>query len=565
MLLNPTFLLVCSLYGRVAKHSTTRRRLLSATGVALPIALAGCTSDNSGEETQGTAGGTDTSGTDGGTSGTATATGEILNVAQHLQPTRFDPITAYSNPDALIGNRIFSKLYTYDEGTNTVPNVASGDPQITNDNKRWTIPIRDDVTFHNGDPLTAEDVAYSFQAPLDEETGLSAVFKVIDSIEVVDETTVQFDLKFPYAMFDDVLTHHIVPKAVRKEDKEAFNTQNPVGSGPFKFVEWKEGEHVTLERWEDYWGETKPKLGGVEFSPVTESTTRVTTLQTGKQDVIEVVPPKLWNTVDGMDEAHIDAVESIGYFYAAFNLNEGPTTDIDVRQAIDHSFSMDDAVQQFIEPAGVRQYSPMPGPLVEDWGFPVDQWKSIPNDKNIDEAKSLLDGANVPSDWSCTIIVPPDDNRENIGVSIANGIKETGYEATVERYDWGPFLEKAYTGKASDFNIYILGWVRYPDPDDFMYNLFHEESETVYQGHFYKNDEVMNQISQARQSVDQAERKELYTNVITTILEDKVHLPSFNYKNSFGVRSRVKDFKSHAISPINPRLVTGYNNVTIGE
>ncbi|GGL66139.1 ABC transporter substrate-binding protein [Halocalculus aciditolerans] len=537
-------------------QAITRREVLAATGAAVPIGLAGCSS-NGGETTTG-----DGTSTGDGTTETTTSTTATLNVGQSLQPTRFDPILQFSNPDALVGNRIFSNLYTYTEGTDTTTDIAKSAPEITRDNTRYVIPLREDVSFHNGDPLTAEDVTYSFLAPIEEETPLAGIFSVIDSATAVDEHTVQFDLEYPFAMFDDLLTHQIVPKEVREEDPQAFNTEQPIGSGPFRFVDWEESSYVQLERWDDYWGDPNPNLSEVRFVPITESTTRVTELNTGSQDIIETIPPKLWTTVEGMENASIASVESIGYFYAAFNMNEGPTTDLKVREAIDYSFSMDDAVQRFIEPTGLRQYSPMPGPINEDWDFPVDQWTDIPNDKDIAEAERLFSEAGVPSDWNCKIIVPPDDNRENIGVSIANGIKEAGYNANVQRLDWGTLLSQAYTGNADDYNMYILGWVRYPDPDDFMYNLFHTDAAGVNQGVYYENEEVMNQIEQARRSVDRAERKELYTNAITTILEDKVHLPSFNYKNAYGVRSSVSDFSIHPVSPINPRLVTDYSNVS---
>ena len=541
----------------------TRRKILAATGAALPVGLAGCSNENPEDST-------DSSGdSSGGERATDTpgssSSGTRLNVGQALEPTRFDPILQFSNPDALVGNRVFSKLYTYTEGTDTTTDVAASEPEISRDNTRYVIPLREDVTFHNGDPLTAEDVTYSFTAPIEEETPLAGIFSVIDSATAVDEYTVQFDLNNPFAMFGDLLTHQIVPKSVREEDPEAFNTEQPIGSGPFRFVDWEQNSYVNLERWDDYWGEQQPNVSEVRFVPITESTTRVTELNTGNQDLIETIPPRLWTTVEEMQDASIESVESIGYFYVAFNLNEGPTTDIKVREAIDYSFSMDEAVERFIEPSGLRQYSPMPGPINEDWGFPVEQWQDIPNDKDIQQAQQLFSEADVPDDWNCKIIVPPDDNRENIGVSIANGIQEAGYDANVQRLDWGTMLSQAYTGNADDYNIYVLGWVRYPDPDDFMFNLFHMDAAGSNQGVYYENEEVMEQISQARSSIDREERKELYTSAITTILEDKVHLPAFNYKNAYGARSRVQDFNVHPVSPINPRISGPSGNISLQD
>ncbi|WP_410767338.1 ABC transporter substrate-binding protein [Haloferax sp. DFSO60] len=542
------------------RENVSRRDLLRTTGVSIPVLLAGCTSDSGSETTASGGDGTTTS----SNTETGGSSGATINIGQSLNPVRFDPITQLSNPDALVANRVFSQLYTYGEGTDVVPNLAASMPTIERDNTRYIVEIVDDAMFHNGDPVTAEDVAYSFLAPIEEETPLYGIFSVIDSAEVIDDTTVQFDLANPYAMFQHVLTHQVVPKAVREEDKEAFSTGQPIGSGPFKFVEWEESNYVKLEAWDDYWGEA-PNVSGVEFTPITESTTRVTNLKTGDVDVIETIPPKLWDSVDGASDTSISAVESVGYFYVAFNCNEGPTADKRVREAIDYSFSMDDAVDRYIKPAGVRQYGPMPGPMVEEWNMPLEDWMDIPNDKDIEQAKSLFEEAGVPADWDAKIIVPPDDNRENIGLSIANGIKEAGYEAHVERLDWGAMLSRAYTGNVSDYNIYVLGWVRYPDPDDFMFNLFHEESEGVNQGVYYKNDEVMEQIKGARESTDRQERQQLYQSAIQTLLEDKVHLPAFNYKNSYGVKSAVSDFQVHPVSPQNPRLVTSYNNVSVNR
>ena len=142
-----------------------------------------------------------------------------------------------------------------------------------------------------------------------------------------------------------------------------------------------------------------------------------------------------------------------------------------------------------------------------------------------------------------------------------------GGGAVVERTrELAPFYVADGTGRVlvgDEADLYLGEMERYPDPDDFMYNLFHIDAAGVNQGVYYENEEVMTQISEARRSVDQAERKELYTNAITTLLEDKVHLPAFNYKNAYGVSSRVQDFSVHPVSPINPRLVTDYNNVSL--
>ncbi|PSP86347.1 ABC transporter substrate-binding protein [Halobacteriales archaeon QS_1_68_17] len=529
------------LTGRVS-----RRKIISGAGSLGLAALAGCS---------GGGGGGDGDGGDGGGGGK-------LKIAQAKAPIEFDPIVLNDVPSVEIAERVFDPLYGRDESTGLVPGIAADMPEVERDAQRWIVPLNPDATFQNGDPVTAGDVAYSFTAPVEEETENAGEFNMIDTVEPVDEETVQFDLKFQFAAFKQYLDWEIVPKSVREEDKDAFNKESPVGAGPFTFEDWTEGEFVTISRWDDYWGDPAPNLAEIEFVPVEEGTTRITTLQSEENDVVKTIPPQSWQTVEDMDGASIESIPGVSYFYLAFNCADGPTAEPAVREAIDYAFSMDDAVSQFVEPSGIRQYSPIPQSLAKDWGFPLEEWRSIPHDRDVDRAKSMLDDSDaVPDDWSARIIVPPDDKREQIGVSVANGLKEAGYDATVQRLDWGAFLEQYITGNAGDYNMYTLGWSGSPDPDTFMYFLFAQESFETTNGTFYENDEVDEGIMTGRESNDRETRKQAYTDAITTILEDRVHIPSYNLKNSFGVRNNVSDFHAHPVDQFS--IASDYNNVSV--
>jgi peptide/nickel transport system substrate-binding protein len=548
-----------------------RQYLRGAAGSALVVSVAGCQSDG-GDGDGGGAQATDTTQADGETTEEteteaqdtteAAGGGGSITFAQAKSPIEFDPIVLNDVPSGEVAGLVFDPLYTYDEGTNLVPQIAAKMPTVERDAQRWIVPLNTDATFQNGDPVTAEDVAYSFTAPVAEETENAGEFNMIDTVEPVDESTVQFDLKFQFGAFDSYLNWSIVDKSVREQDKESYNTQNPVGAGPFTFEDWQEGEFVTVARWDDYWGDPAPNLAEIEFVPVEEPTTRITTLRTGENDIIKNIPPANWQTVENMGDASIESVLGTSYFYLAFNCNEGPTTDPKVREAIDYAFSMDDAVGKFVEPTGERQYAPVPRAISDDWDFPVDEWQQVPHERDIDQAKSMLDdNDNVPDDWQARIIVPPDDKREQIGVSVSNGLQEAGYDATVQRLDWGAFLEQYVTGKSSDYNMYTLGWAGSPDPDTFMYFLFSNEQIGTTNGTYYENEEVNEQIMNARQSNDDEQRREWYINAINTVLQDRVHLPSYNIKNSFGVRSRVNDFRAHPVSQFS--IVSNYNNVSV--
>src|SRR5699024_9191126 len=166
------------------------------------------------------------------------------------------------------------------------------------------------------------------------------------------------------------------------------------------------------------------------------------------------------------------------------------------------------------------------------------------------------------------IIVPPDDKREQIGVSIATGLKAAGFDTSVQRLEWGTFLDTYNTGKESDYNIYTLGWSGRPDPDAFTYYMFAgtDDVRGVTDGTFYsqssKNGKMVSQkFIKARKTNDHKKRKKLYEEGITTLLKDRAHLAAYNLKNSFGVRNYVKDFEAHPVDTFH--LVSENNNVSI--
>jgi peptide/nickel transport system substrate-binding protein len=552
--------------------------LVGATGTA--GMLAGCSGggdsgsgdSGSGDSDSGDSGGSESTATETATetegdSGGGSMSGGTLNIGQAKSARYFDPIRQISVPGLLVANRVFSPIYTYGEGTAVQPHIASEMPEISREGTRYVFPIRDDAVFHNGDAVTAEDVIYSITQPVEEETQLAADFNMVNNAEAVDDTTIQVDLDFPYGLFIHSLTQSVVPMSVREEEKEADGwNANPTGSGPFRFVDWTEGEFIRLERWDDYWGPETANVAEVEFTPIPEPTTRLTSFRNSEVDMIQDIPPKLWTTVENMGDATITETAGINYFYVAFNCQSGPTADLEVRRAVDMSFSMDDAVNNFVEPTGVRTYSPIPEAVAEEWEFPVDEWAEIQSDKDVDGAKSLLDGnSNVSGDWEANIIVPPDDKREQIGVSIGNGLSEAGYSASVQRLDWGTYLEKFLTGDPNDYNMYVLGWSGPPDPSDFMYNLFAQEMAGVNHGHFYQNDEFDQLITSARESSNREERKAAYEEAIPMMLEDRVNLPSYSLKNTWAPKNYVNDFQNHPIGYFNPRLVTDYNNVSVDK
>ncbi|WP_230455359.1 ABC transporter substrate-binding protein, partial [Halorubrum sp. BV1] len=329
-----------------------RRKFLQAAASAGLVGLAGCTGGD-GTETP-TETDSDSSGGDDDTDAqTATPMrGGSLKFAQTSSPVELDPVNNNGgNYSIMLKNLVYSPVLGYDRNTNLVPILAEEIPTL--EGNEFTLNLDADATFHNGDQVTAEDVKYTFEATVEEQTSYASNFSIVDTIE-------HFTLTEPYVPILHAIAHPVAPKSVREEDPEGFGIDTFVGSGPFEVTDFQENEKVTMAGWDDYWGNGSPHLDEVTFTPINEPTNRVTQLQTGEQDVINRIPPQFWSTVQNMSDADVIEGPSLSYQFAAFNQNEGECAKRDVRLAIDHCVDLDQAIDQYIKPGGGRIYSPVP-------------------------------------------------------------------------------------------------------------------------------------------------------------------------------------------------------------
>jgi peptide/nickel transport system substrate-binding protein len=533
-----------------------RRKFLQAAASAGLVGVAGCTG---GDDTATPTDSDSNSSGDGDTDGqTSTPTrGGSLKFAQTSSPVELDPVNNNGgNYSIMLKNLVYSPVLGYDRNTNLVPILAEEIPTL--EGNEFTLNLDADATFHNGNPVTAEDVKYTFEATVEEQTSYSSNFSVVDTIEVEDEQTAHFTLDEPYVPILHAIAHPVAPKSVREEDPEGFGIDTFVGSGPFEVTEFEENDHVTMVGWDDYWGSGSPNLDEVRFTPINEPTNRVTQLQTGEQDAINRIPPQFWSTIQEMPDADVIEGPSLSYQFAAFNQNEGECAKRDVRLAIDHCVDLDQAIDQYIKPGGGRIHSPLPASVAEAWDMPLDEWTNSWAEKDIDRAQELFESAGVPDDWTCNIIVSSTEKRRQVAVSISNGIQEAGYDAQVQYLDFATMLDRFDSGDASQVNIYLLGWTRAPEPDRFMYELLHMDG--AFQGQYYDNERFNELLAEARVTTDREQRREMYIEAIDLFVEDRVHLPLYYTSVSMGVKDYIEGLKTHPVTTYNPYLYGDRNN-----
>ena len=481
-----------------------------------------------------------------------------LNVTQQVAPIEWDPIVANDAYSAQIYHTIYDGLYEYEVQTiDPQPKLAADAPEIENDGTRYIVPLREEPEFHDGTPVTAEDVIHTWTAPVEEETDNMPDVAMIESAEEIDEHTVQFDLEFPYGAFDDLtLVRYVVNAEARQDDPDAYNTENPIGSGPYQFSDAEIGEFADVELWDDYWDDDGPQIPSIRWEPAEDDAGRVSRMLARETDVMEGIPPADWEDIGAEDGIGIAETPDTGVFYLAFNCQEGPTEDPDVRRAIAHCHSTSDFVEGVIGEAGQHINYPVGPTIAEEWEFPVDEWMDMEYEFDPDGAQELLDGSDaIDEDDTLHFISPPDDLRQQWVELIADRLGEIGYDATVERLDWDTFTTAYTSGDADEFNAYSLGWTGGGDPDVYYYQLFHEDNAGVTQGHFYDDEGFHQNIADARESIDDDERRELYVEVTEEILEECVWIPGWNTDSAVAYdEERVENVMPDTTTSTTPRL-----------
>lgn len=494
--------------------------------------------------------------------------GTHLRYSTVLPPASLDPIEVVDPWSMGAANAVFQRLYTYDADLNPVPVLADGPPSVSDDGRRYRVRLVDGARFQDGTRVSAADVKYSFEAPVAEETRPLWLTNAIAEVRTPDRSTVEFRLAYPYPAFRHSLTRPVVPRSVREGNPERFGTapDATVGSGPYEPHLIKPGKYAELRSWEGYWTGTTPPIDRLRLINTHAGLARTMALKTGQSDVVERVQPDFWDATKRIPSACVVRTPSYHSFFVGFNCSSGPTEDPRVRRAVDYLLSMDAFVEHVVGPAGTPQHSPLPDRLAAEWGLPLEEWTGLRTRKNVAEARALFAEAEVGS-WTPTVAVPHNDKlREKLAEALVRGLTEAGFtKARVRKYHWRHFRERVTSGNEGDYNLYVGSWAGFPDPDAFLYPLFHQRMEGITNGVYYRNPDVMDAIERARRTRDRPTRRRLYERAITTLLEERVHLPAFTLHNSFGVKERVEGFEPHPLAQFNPQLVAGERAVSIRD
>lgn len=295
----------------------------------------------------------------------------IVAVTSDFQP--FNPVSSSSLLTMEVNNfMLFTPLIQFDENLEAAPALAES---WELDDNGVTFRLRDDVRWHDGQPVTAEDVAFTYELAQNEETASllqSAFLNMVRSATVIDPNTIRFEFVAPHsqplqAFWWAPLPRHLLQDVAPAQLAQAPFGRQPVGSGPFRFVSWQPGQQVTFEANDDFAPSLggRPRLDRVVFRVVPEATTRLTELLTGAIDVNYTLQPDEAQQVEGQRGVRLISFAGRGFLYVGWNNAAEPFTDARVRRAmgmaIDRQSLIDALMFGYAEPADgmIAPWSPV--------------------------------------------------------------------------------------------------------------------------------------------------------------------------------------------------------------
>lgn len=475
------------------------------------------------------------------TAGTASQEDNTLVIARLSDAENLDhQFMSTINAASVTHGKVYEGLVGRNKKSEFIPLLAEEWEQLSE--TVWEFKLREDVTFHDGEEFNAEAVKKTFDRLLDPEVGSprAGALAMVEEIKVVDPFTIQFILSEPYAPLLSILASHesgiISPKAIERYGKDLIN--EPVGTGPFVFEEWKPGQEISLVRNDNYWG-TPSELAKVVFKVVPEETTRVSMIETGEAHITEPLSVNMMDTVEASSSSELYRSESYGTEYLGFNVSKPPFDNPLLRKAIAHAVEVDAIRDGVFNNVGATANS-----LLGSKVFGYDKTLE-PYGYDLDEAKRLIAEAGYEEGLSIKLTTMDSKERINLAEVVQSQLKGIGIDVSIEVLEYGTFVETTNSG---DTEMYILSWRNATGDADYnQYNLLHSSTHGPGGNRFfYADEEVDSWIEQARQEMDDTKRLELYSKAQHKQMEEALYIPVRVIENVAAVH---KDVEGFAITP----------------
>ncbi|WP_162408793.1 ABC transporter substrate-binding protein [Acuticoccus sediminis] len=452
------------------------------------------------------------------------------------KPPNLAPYLSTSGPIGQITSKIYEGLITVGEDYAIEPSLAKS-WEVSDDGLTITFHLQDGVTWHDGEPFTSADVQYSIMDVLREVHPRGALtLSVVDSVDTPDDMTAVFHLSEPAPYLMVALNGYESPIVARHlfegtDPRQNETANKPVGTGPFKFVEWKKGQYVRLDKNEDYWQEGKPYLDRIVARFISDAATRTAAMES------EEVHYGAFGAIPNFDVerlAELPYIETTtkGYGYIAplmqiqFNTANKPFDDKRVRQAVSYALDRQFVIDNIWFGFGKPATGPIAS-LFEATDLYSDDVMDYGVEDRVERAEALLDEAGYPrGDDGVRFrvthdIMPYNEEFVRLGEYVKQALGEVGIEVELRHEDVPTWLKRLYTDYDYEFSSNYLYTL--PDPVLGVHRQFH--SDQIRPGTVFVNamnwsspetDELMDK---ARTEIDPAKRAALYAEFQKKVVE----------------------------------------------
>ena len=462
-----------------------------------------------------------------------------LVVGMALEPPHLDPTAgAAAAIDEVVYANVFESLTRIDETGRVGPGLAES-WTISDDGLTYTFTLRDGVTFHDGTAFDSADVRFSFERAMAEDSvnAQKGFFEPIAEIATPSPSEVAIRLSQPTGLF---LFHMGQGDAAIVAPESAdTNRTNPIGTGPFRFVEWVQGDRVEMARNPDYAGPDDVAMDRVTFRFVSDPAAQVAAMLAGDIDAFpNIGAPESLSRFDGDDRFEVVVGTTEGETILATNHRRAPFDDVRVRRAILHAIDrqavVDGAMFGFGTPIG-SHFAPHNPAYVDLTGL-------VPYDT--DRARALLAEAGYPDGFEATLTLPPPSYARRSGEIIQAYLAQVGIRVTLEPVEWAQWLEQTFRGYDYDMTI-----VSHTEPLDIG---IYARGDDYYFG--YGSDAFNDAIGRLNATIDPADRTALYGEAQQILADDVAAVFLFQLAKN-GVR-RADLHGMWANSPIQANDVT---------
>ncbi|RAI01522.1 hypothetical protein DLJ53_08815 [Acuticoccus sediminis] len=414
----------------------------------------------------------------------------------------------------------------------------------------WTFHLRKGVKFHHGKELKAEDVIRSFELIADPDTAsrASSHTDLIESMKAVDDYTVEFTLKQPYAGWAELMIERQL-KIVPSDRTPEQLANEPVGTGPFMFESYQPGDKIVLKKFPDYYEEGLPKVDTLELRIMPEDAAKIAALKSGDVDLIGNLPLEAIEELEGVDGITVDAKATATWDGIVFNNETKPFNDVRVRRAMLMAIDKPALVDFAVFGNGAPTHSPIPPThkfFNKDIGFDVD----------IEGAKALLAEAGYPKGFDITIHAPVGrPTRERAAVALQQMLKPIGVNAKVERVPYNRY-GATVSGQAP---FYMDGYFARPTLDTSTFSWFHSTGSWNTRMWHYKSDEMDAILDEARKTTDEARLRELYMKFQELLVTEVPGIIMYSMNFATAYSDKLKGYETH------PYLWMDLRNASIEE